>query len=81
MNDLQLAEGVVLDKGVVVLDDFFNQEWPGVASGGSRHMLDPATALRPFCITPNKLYLSRSSTMTFIGPISPLLIVTSSKRR
>jgi Methyltransferase domain len=60
MNDLQLAEGILLDEGVVVLDDFFHQEWPGVASGGSRHMLDPAMALRPFCITPNKLYLSKS---------------------
>jgi hypothetical protein len=59
LNDLRLAEGVLLDRGVVVLDDFFNQSWPGVASGASRYMLDQTTALRPFCITPNKLYLSR----------------------
>jgi Methyltransferase domain len=59
LNDLRLAEGILLDRGVVVLDDFFHQSWPGVASGASRHMLDQTTALRPFCITPNKLYLSR----------------------
>jgi Methyltransferase domain len=59
MNDLRLAEGVLLDRGAVVLDDFFHQSWPGVASGASRHMLDHTTTLRPFCITPNKLYHSR----------------------
>ena len=65
LNDLQLAEGVLLDRGVVVLDDFFHQSWPGVAAGASRHMLDQTTGLRPFCITPNKLYLSRLSCREF----------------
>jgi hypothetical protein len=59
LNDLRLAEGVLVDTGVVVLDDFFNQSWPGVASGASSYMLDQTTALRPFCITPNKLYLCK----------------------
>ena len=61
MNDLRLAEGALLDEGVVVLDDFFHQSWPGVASGASRHMIDSNMALRPFGITPNKLYLAKSS--------------------
>jgi hypothetical protein len=36
-----------------------HSQGPGVASGASRHMLDHTTTLRPFCITPSTLYLSR----------------------
>lgn len=59
LNDLRLAEAVSTPHGIVVLDDFFNQPWPGVASGAARYLLDPATALRPFAILPNKLLLAR----------------------
>lgn len=57
-NDLRLVEPVLTDHGVVILDDFFNQSWPGVAAGAAKYFLDPLTKLRPFAVTPNKLYLA-----------------------
>jgi hypothetical protein len=58
-SDLLLIEAVLIDRGAVVIDDFFNQMWPGVAAGAARYFLDRATGLRPFAITPNKVYLAR----------------------
>jgi hypothetical protein len=59
ISDLNLIEAAVIDQGIVVIDDFFNQSWPGVASGGSRYFLDPSSRLKPFAVTPNKLYAAR----------------------
>ena len=57
-SDLQLVESVLMERGVVILDDFFNQSWPGVAAGAAKYFLDPPTKLRPFAISPNKIYLA-----------------------
>lgn len=57
-SDLQLVESILMERGVVILDDFFNQSWPGVAAGASKYFLDPLTKLRPFAISPNKIYLA-----------------------
>jgi len=64
-NDLRLIESVLMPMGVAVLDDFYNQVWPAVAAGGARYFLDPSTVLRPFAITPNKLYLSTPAAHDF----------------
>lgn len=58
-NDLQLIESVLIERGIIILDDFFNEAWPGVAAGAARYFLDPSTNARPFAITPNKVYLAR----------------------
>lgn len=57
-NDLQLIETVLTERGVVILDDFFNQSWPGVAAGAAKYLLNPLTKNRPFSISPNKVYLA-----------------------
>jgi hypothetical protein len=57
-GDLQLIEGILVESGVVILDDFFNESWPGVATGASKYFLELESKLRPFAITPNKMYLS-----------------------
>lgn len=57
-NDLQLIEAILTERGAVILDDFFNQTWPGVAAGATRFFLDPLTKIRPFAISPNKVYLA-----------------------
>jgi Methyltransferase domain len=59
LNDLCLADETVTDAGVVILDDYFNPSWPDVATGASHFLSDSTTRLRPFAITPNKLYLAR----------------------
>lgn len=57
-NDLQLAEAVLHDRGVVVLDDYFNGAWPDVATGAAEYLLEKTSKLRPFAVGPNKLFLS-----------------------
>jgi len=57
VNDLRLADAALHDDGVVILDDFFNEVWPEVCVGATDYLRDPASRLRPFAITPNKLYL------------------------
>jgi hypothetical protein len=57
VNDLRLADASLHDGGVVILDDFFNEVWPEVCLGAMDYFRDSASRLRPFAITPNKLYL------------------------
>lgn len=61
LNDLNLAEAVCADHGVVILDDVFNSSWPGVATGTARYLLNAKSAMRPFAISPNKVYLARQA--------------------
>jgi hypothetical protein len=56
LNDLKIAEAVSEPHGVVVIDDVFNEFFPEVAMGLQSYVSDGA--LRPFAITPNKLYLA-----------------------
>ena len=58
-HDIQLIESVLIERGVIILDDFFNEAWPGVAAGAAKYFLDPSTKVRPFAISPNKVYLAR----------------------
>ncbi len=59
LNDLMLAEGSLAEDGIVILDDYFNESWPDVSTGAARYFCDPATELRPFAITPNKLFMAK----------------------
>jgi Methyltransferase domain len=61
LNDLRLAEHAVTGFGVVILDDYFNPSWPDVSTGAARFFADSSTSLRPFAITPNKVYLARQA--------------------
>lgn len=56
-NDLKLADASLRDDGIVILDDFFNEFWPNVSLGSIDYFNDPASRLKPFAITPGKMYL------------------------
>lgn len=58
LHDLRLIEPTLVNGGIIILDDFFHAQWPGVAAGASRYFLDNRSLLRPFLISPNKLYLA-----------------------
>lgn len=60
LNDLRLADAIVVRRGLVIIDDCFNQSWPGVATGFARYALGENRRLHPFLITPNKVFLSDS---------------------
>lgn len=65
-NDLRLADATLAADGMVVLDDFFNEFWPEVAMGTMAFCTDPATRLRPFAVSPGKLYLCRPDRQAFM---------------
>lgn len=56
-SDLHLAETVLVPGGVIIADDVFHQEWPGVMTGLIRYLHeDPKVA--PFAIGFNKVFLT-----------------------
>jgi len=57
LNDLKLADASLRDDGIVILDDFFNEYWPEVSIGSVEYFNDPASRLKPFAISPGKMYL------------------------
>jgi hypothetical protein len=59
LNDMRLAEAVLQEHGIVILDDYFHPSWPDVSTGTARYALDPSTRLRPFAITSGKVYFAR----------------------
>lgn len=59
LSDLKLGEKILLPEGIIAVDDCFNEQWPGVATGVAKYCLDESTLLRPFAISPNKVYLAR----------------------
>jgi hypothetical protein len=57
-SDMALAEACLVDGGVVIADDVFNQRWPGVAVGTLQYIEDGAT-LVPFAIGFNKVFFTQ----------------------
>ncbi|HEY0846589.1 MAG TPA: class I SAM-dependent methyltransferase [Noviherbaspirillum sp.] len=64
LSDLKLAERLVRNEGVVILDDILNYYWPGVVEGAGRYLSTYPT-LVPFAIGHNKLYLCKLSYQNF----------------
>ena len=56
-SDLHLASHTIVSGGIVILDDFENQNWPGVQQG-TEDFLNHEGCLRPFALAYNKLYLT-----------------------
>lgn len=59
LHDLRLAESVLVDGGVAVVDDILNDHWLGVVSGVARYLLSEHS-LVPFAVGSNKLLLTTS---------------------
>lgn len=57
-SDMKLAEATLADGGVVIADDVFNEQWPGVAVGTLRYLEDGAK-LAPFLIGFNKVFFAQ----------------------
>lgn len=58
-NDLAIADAGLVEDGVAVLDDYFNEEFPEVSQGMCQHRLVDGGRLVPFAIGDNKLLLAR----------------------
>ena len=59
-HDLAVADGSLAEGGIIVVDDVFNEQWPGVADGVHRHF-SRRPSLVPFAIGANKTYFCRPS--------------------
>jgi hypothetical protein len=60
-HDLGIAEDGLTEGGVIVLDDYFNAEFPGVSEGCVRFLVDRPGRLQPFAIGDNKLFFCRKT--------------------
>lgn len=58
-NDLALSEAALVRGGIVILDDCFNEMWPGVMTGVSRFYNGPRTIV-PFGICSGKTFFCHS---------------------
>lgn len=77
LNDLRLANKVLVDGGIVLLDDYFDPSFPGVSEATNRFFLeDDDVRVAPFLICGNKLFLStkaqaqayREATLSTLNP-------------
>jgi hypothetical protein len=59
-HDLATAEAAIAEGGIIVVDDVFNERWPGVGDGVRRYF-EHRPDLVPFAIGANKTYLCRPS--------------------
>jgi len=60
VNDLVLAQQLINNQGVVILDDILNSHWLGVIEGAGEFLRNRPT-LVPFGIGYNKLYMCKIS--------------------
>lgn len=59
-NDLSIAASSLCNGGVIILDDFFNEAWPGVAEGTCRYMFENPE-LSAVAIVGNKIMFTNSA--------------------
>ena len=65
INDLCIAEGSIVNGGIVVLDDVFSSMWPGVIEGLLSYLDDEQTSLTPFAFIGNKTLLAHPDRSAF----------------
>jgi hypothetical protein len=58
-NDLEFAKEHLDEGGIIVVDDYANPYFPGVASG--THQFLVRNGFRPFLVTEGKMYISRAA--------------------
>jgi len=59
--DITLACAALATGGIVILDDYFNQNWPAVSEGAMRFMIDHPDTLFPIVIGGNKVVLNNDA--------------------
>lgn len=59
LNDLGLTDHCLVEGGIAIVDDILSPHWLGVMTAVS-HYICNGGRLRPFAISPNKLYMTTS---------------------
>lgn len=65
LHDLYLCDRVMAEQGIIIVDDYFSEGWPGVSCACARYFLDDGSRFRPFAISPNKVYLTSRDHLAF----------------
>lgn len=60
-GDLRLAEKALLEQGIIVADDYFNNVWPGVSEGVCRFLMQNPGRLVPLAVGFHRILLVRSA--------------------
>jgi len=60
-SDLALAEASLCPGGIIILDDYFNEAWPGVSEGAARYLGAGTSTLVPVAIGGNKFIFTNSA--------------------
>jgi hypothetical protein len=63
-GDLALAARTVAEGGLVIVDDYFNERWPGVSEGTLRYLWSDegrGSRLVPFAIFSTKVFLTHAT--------------------
>ena len=55
-SDLATSEGALLPGGIIILDDCFNELWPGVSEGVYRYFSSAQRSIVPFATGGNKTF-------------------------
>ena len=58
-SDLVTAAQLICADGLIILDDFYNPDWPGVQEGFYRHLISRGCDTAPFAYGNNKLFLCK----------------------
>ncbi|MEM1167589.1 MAG: class I SAM-dependent methyltransferase [Cyanobacteria bacterium P01_H01_bin.35] len=61
VNDFKIAEELVCNGGLVIVDDYFNPNWHGVCEGIARLFLLDSPRIAPFMMGANKLIFTTFS--------------------
>ena len=65
-SDLNVATDTLCEGGLILLDDFFNADWPGVAEGACRYLDHRRGSLFPVAIVGNKFIFTNTQAMAKI---------------
>ncbi len=59
-HDLATSEGALAEGGIIILDDCFNEEWPGVSDGVHSYFSQPSLIV-PFAIGAGKTFFTQAA--------------------
>lgn len=64
-HDLETASAAIAPGGVIVLDDYFHELWPGVSEGTLRFFQESRPTIVPFAIGANKVLFTTPDHATY----------------
>jgi len=63
LSDLELALASLHENGIIMIDDFFNKDWPGVALATGHFLGKHESTVTAIAYGENKMYIVRNTSM------------------